>query len=147
MKRRKKIVKKIPRTKVGRDRHEINLKMVENLAKIHCTHDEIAAVLGCSKETLFSHGQDYVKAFEKGWLKGKKSLRRFQWMSAKDGNVQMQIWLGKQLLGQRDQVVQHQALPEGMKEVDQPDLKSLSVKELEQLATIIKKATPKPAAQ
>lgn len=33
---------------------------------------------------------------------GKASLRRMQFKSAEDGNVTMQIWLGKQMLGQRD---------------------------------------------
>ena len=31
------------------------------------------------------------------------SLRRAQWKSAKSGNVTMQIWLGKQWLGQKEQ--------------------------------------------
>jgi hypothetical protein len=34
---------------------------------------------------------------------GKSSLRRLQWKSALGGNVVMQIWLGKQYLGQRDE--------------------------------------------
>jgi hypothetical protein len=33
---------------------------------------------------------------------GKASLRRAQWKTALDGNPTMQIWLGKQNLGQRD---------------------------------------------
>ena len=32
----------------------------------------------------------------------KSSLRRFQYTSAKSGSVPMQIWMGKQYLGQRD---------------------------------------------
>ena len=32
------------------------------------------------------------------------SLRRWQYEKAKDGNVAMLIWLGKQLLGQRDRI-------------------------------------------
>jgi hypothetical protein len=31
------------------------------------------------------------------------SLRRAQWKSAEGGNVTMQIWLGKQWLGQKEQ--------------------------------------------
>ena len=41
----------------------------------------------------------------KGWPtdgEGKASLRRMQGKSAQDGNVTAQIWLGKQMLGQRD---------------------------------------------
>jgi len=33
---------------------------------------------------------------------GRSSLRRLQWKSATNGNITMQIWLGKQYLGQRD---------------------------------------------
>lgn len=32
------------------------------------------------------------------------SLRRMQWSKAKEGNVTMMIWLGKQVLGQKDRV-------------------------------------------
>ena len=35
---------------------------------------------------------------------GKISLRRWQFKSAEAGNVTMQIWLGKQYLGQREQI-------------------------------------------
>ena len=35
---------------------------------------------------------------------GKMSLRRQQFKSAENGNVTMQIWLGKQWLGQTDKV-------------------------------------------
>jgi hypothetical protein len=33
---------------------------------------------------------------------GTRSLRRLQYEAAKTGNVTMQIWLGKQWLGQKD---------------------------------------------
>jgi len=33
---------------------------------------------------------------------GKSILRRLQWQAALGGNITMQIWLGKQLLGQSD---------------------------------------------
>jgi hypothetical protein len=37
---------------------------------------------------------------------GRKSLRRMQYESATKGNIAMQIWLGKQYLGQRDNLDQ-----------------------------------------
>jgi hypothetical protein len=39
---------------------------------------------------------------EKARSEGKASLRRLQWQNAAQGNVTMQIWLGKQLLDQND---------------------------------------------
>jgi len=39
---------------------------------------------------------------EKGKQAGKKSLRRAQWDKALNGDTRMQIFLGKQYLGQKD---------------------------------------------
>jgi hypothetical protein len=44
----------------------------------------------------------YSEAYKRFSEDGKKSLRRLQFDSARKGNVTMQIWLGKQYLGQRD---------------------------------------------
>jgi hypothetical protein len=41
-------------------------------------------------------------AIEKGRGMGKVTLRRLQWDRAQAGSDTMLIWLGKQLLGQRD---------------------------------------------
>jgi hypothetical protein len=43
-----------------------------------------------------------LRAIKKGRESLKISLRRFQFDSAKKGKVAMQIWLGKQYLGQKD---------------------------------------------
>jgi len=45
---------------------------------------------------------NFADCYKKHGDEGKSSLRRNQWKSAQDGNVTMQIWLGKQMLGQRD---------------------------------------------
>lgn len=43
--------------------------------------------------------------FRKQKFEGQKiKLRTYQWRSAEQGNVTMQIWLGKQYLGQSDKV-------------------------------------------
>ena len=41
-------------------------------------------------------------AIERGADRGKATLRRMQWKGAQAGNPTMLIWLGKQLLGQKD---------------------------------------------
>src|SRR5882672_7305680 len=69
------------------------------------TRDEAAAWLEVSRPTLWKFLNEYPEVsehFEGGLDRGKVTLRRWQWASAKAGNVTMQIWLGKQLLKQRD---------------------------------------------
>ena len=48
----------------------------------------------------------FGNVYKKTSAAGKMSLRREQWRSAEKGNVTMQIWLGKQWLGQTDKVEQ-----------------------------------------
>lgn len=101
---------------MSRARKVIDWDMVDNLCAIHCTGEEIAAVLmvdydtlntACKREKrkLFS---DYSAEKRQG---GKASLRRRQWAQADEGSVAMQIWLGKQWLGQSDTPSTDQAAP------------------------------------
>jgi hypothetical protein len=83
------------------------LKTIENLGKIQCTTKEAAAVLKVAESTflLFLDREPSAReAYEDGKENGKASLRRMQLRAAEGGNVTMMIWLGKQLLGQRDRV-------------------------------------------
>lgn len=84
---------------MGRPRKQIDPEQVRALAGIGCTHEEIAAVLKCSPDTLTRR---FADALKEGKEHAKASLRRMQWQAAENGNVAMLIWLGKQLLGQRD---------------------------------------------
>lgn len=93
----------------GRPRKEINLKILANLCRINCTKEEIASVLEVSQDTLDRRVLDLFKVDFATFYKryqgtGKVSLRRLQWKSAKNGNVAMQIWLGKQYLGQAEKI-------------------------------------------
>lgn len=83
----------------GRPRKELNAKQVEKLAGLFLTHEEIAAVLGCSADTLT---RNFAESLKKGAERGKSSLKRAQFLAAKAGNATMLVWLGKQHLGQRD---------------------------------------------
>ena len=83
----------------GRPRIELDEKKVAKLAGIGCTIPEIAAVLNCSKRTLEAN---YRTIIAKGWEEMRQSVRRMQYKSAQGGSVAMQIWLGKQYLGQRE---------------------------------------------
>jgi len=93
--------------KRGRKPIEIDYDMAEKYSSIMCTQSEIASLLGVSLSTL-EHDPEFLRIHKKGMDKGKSSLRRMQYSAAKDGNITMQIWLGKQYLGQRDkQDVEH----------------------------------------
>ena len=92
----------------GRPRVVFDLRQVEDLGKIQSTHAELAAVLGVSVDTVERRLRDDLEfrgAYEKGLEHGKSSLRRIQWKAALGGNITMQIWLGKQYLGQQDRRV------------------------------------------
>jgi|SRR6185503_8753681 len=131
-----------PVKKRGRPPKTIDCKIVEKLATIHCTQQEIAAVLGVSQDTLVNetNGVAFAEAFERGWQRGKESLRRAQWKSAIDkGNVTMQIWLGKNMLGQRDIVITEQRGE--IKYTEQSPLKKLSTGDLHKLRELITKAS------
>tara|TARA_Y100000310_G_C20481358_1_gene714821 strand:- start:311 stop:754 length:444 start_codon:yes stop_codon:yes gene_type:complete len=102
-----------PKSKGGRPKAEIDFTAVERLAGIDCTEPEISAVLGISYSTWKRHKKadpQLSEAITRGRNIGKMSLRRLQWETAQGGNPAMQIWLGKQRLGQSDkqQIEQHQ---------------------------------------
>lgn len=80
---------------------------VDSLCGIQCTGEEIASFFGveyktleraCKRENDIKLGE-YIRQKS---LVGKVSLRRKQWKSADSGSVPMQIWLGKNILGQKD---------------------------------------------
>lgn len=84
------------------------LKLIENMARIMCTEEEIAECLNTTPDTLHNSENDglFRSAIKRGQSQGKQSLRREQWKLAQKGNASMLIWLGKQWLGQTDKVEQ-----------------------------------------
>ena len=87
------------KNKIGRPRLQLDEEQIINLAKINCTMKEIASVMKCSVDTLERGFADIIK---RGQEEGKTSLRRHMWIAAEKGNITMQIWLSKQLLGMRE---------------------------------------------
>jgi hypothetical protein len=84
---------------------DIDMALVEKLAQIHCTDEEIAGIVGVSHDTLGRRKKqqpEFAERLTRARLQGKASLRRLQWQAAQSGSIPMLIWLGKQLLGQRD---------------------------------------------
>ena len=80
-------------------KHNIDTKQIEKLASFGCTNIEISQFFGCDESLL---RKSYSEFLAKGRSAGKMRLRQMQWKSAENGSVPMQIWLGKQLLGQSE---------------------------------------------
>ena len=87
--------------KGGRPKAVIDYKLVESLANIFCTQEEISNILGISRKTLLTD-EVFTQTYIKGLENAKSSLRRFQYLTAQKGNATMQIWLGKQYLQQKE---------------------------------------------
>ena len=93
--------------KIGRPLADIDWEKVDSMCKIQCTGEEIASVLGIHYDTLQTackreHNMPFSEYLPTKALSGKASLRRTQWKTATGGNATMQIWLGKNMLGQTD---------------------------------------------
>jgi bifunctional pyridoxal-dependent enzyme with beta-cystathionase and maltose regulon repressor activities len=85
-------------------------KTIEGMARIQCTQVEICDIFDVTEKTLNlalkkHSGITFSQLIKKNLSHGKASLRRSQWKLATDKlNPTMLIWLGKQHLGQKDQV-------------------------------------------
>ena len=95
---------------MGRPPKQINWAMVDKYCHIHCTQTEIADLCETDTETLNIRClQEWGLAFpvyhRVKCAGGKMSLRRAQMRTAEKGNAAIQIWLGKQLLGQIDKAI------------------------------------------
>lgn len=80
-----------------------------NMVRIQCTQDEICGIFNVTDKTLNEalrrRGEPgFSDFYKKHQDEGKASLRRAQWKAAQDGNATMLVWLGKQMLGQRDKM-------------------------------------------
>ena len=94
------------------------MDLLAGLARIHCTREECATVLGVSEKTITRRlqeetGEGFDRFYKKHGAEGRVSLRRAQFAAAlgtpgsdgvkeKPPSIIMLIWLGKQVLGQRD---------------------------------------------
>lgn len=119
----------------------VDWRKVDQMLHIQCTGEEIASVLDIDYDTLQNHCKKEHKCpfSEYSAIKregGKASLRRNQWkMSEK--NPAMAIFLGKNLLGQKDkQDVEHTG---EVKVKDAFDISKLSTPELKRLKELQEK--------
>lgn len=93
---------------MARPRKEIDQKNFESLCALQCTKEEICGFFDVTDKTLENWCKRTYKAgfsevFRQKRGKGKISLRRNQFRLA-EKNANMAIWLGKQYLGQKDNI-------------------------------------------
>lgn len=84
----------------GRRRLDIDERVVRAMAMVGGTIEEIAAFCACSPDHILRRFSAVIKAARST---RKLKLRQAQMQAALAGNVTMQIWLGKQELGQFDE--------------------------------------------
>lgn len=111
---------------MARPRKYIDKNQFENLCAMQCTEDEICDWFGVSADTLNrwckrTYGASFADVFKQKRGNGRISLRRSQWKLA-EKSATMAIWLGKQYLGQRDNV-----------DVTVSDAKGIALDELEKM--------------
>lgn len=97
----------MPAFTMGRPKANIDWKRVDHLLTCQCDGVGIAGILGVSADTLYracqeEHNIGFADYSAQKKSEGKELLRAKQFETAMNGNVTMQIWLGKQHLDQKD---------------------------------------------
>lgn len=95
--------------KMGRPRKSIDKESFEKLCGLFCTLEDIAAFFNCSEDTIErwckrTYKETFADVYKKRSSAGRTSLRRWQFQAAEKGNTSMLIFLGKNYLGQADNV-------------------------------------------
>jgi len=75
---------------------KIDEELLASLSQIHCSVEEMSAILKVSRDTL---ERRYAEFIEQNRAKGKSTLRRRMWGLAQKDNLGALIWLSKQHLG------------------------------------------------
>ena len=90
----------------GRPKINIDKSNFEGLCGLQCTLTDIADFFRCSEDTIqnwckATYNENFSVVYKRYSVAGRISLRRSQFALAKK-NATMAIWLGKQMLGQKD---------------------------------------------
>ena len=98
--------------KTGRTPAVIDWDTVGKLLEAGCSGESIATQFGVHRTTLYNRckadlGLTFSTLSQQKKMLGDNLLRAKQYQTAMSGNVTMQIWLGKQRLGQTDKL-EHQ---------------------------------------
>lgn len=82
----------------------LDIDDIRELASEGNTVSDIATLLGVS-DSVINGNEEYKQAYEMGLCDMRAMLRHSQFMAAKSGNTTMLVWLGKVVLGQREETV------------------------------------------
>ena len=91
---------------MARPPKDLDLDMLERLAAVSLSQDEIGAIMGMTSRTIrrkLSSSKMARAAYDRGYERCTASLKRKLVEMAMDGQPTMLVWLGKQHLGQRDE--------------------------------------------
>ena len=81
----------------------LDAETVKSNAQLGCTTGQIAAILGCKRGTI---ERRFGKLIARTRAEQVAALSKMQWDKAKEGNVPMLIWLGKQWLNQSERITE-----------------------------------------
>jgi len=143
----KKAKSKKPSNKVGRPKTELDLNELEKLSRLNCTMPEIAYYFNIPLRTLedkFTNDNKVRQSIQKGRATGMLSLRRKQIQIMEETNsTPMAIWLGKQILGQRDR---HEITQDiNIEERKVLDISKLTDDDLNTIERVLKHAVVEPS--
>src|SRR5258707_2816912 len=85
---------------------KIDLAELEKLCGLQCTDPEIAAWFNVTTRTIDRRRKKraFAEVMDRGKAKGRISVRRMQMKLLEQGNATMGVWLGKNILGQVDEI-------------------------------------------
>src|SRR4029450_6658070 len=85
---------------------KIDLVELERLSSMQCTDEEIAAWFKVTTRTIERRRKNakFAEVMDRGKAKGRISVRRAQLKLLEAGNATMGVWLGKNILGQVDEI-------------------------------------------
>jgi hypothetical protein len=127
--------------KVGRPKAIIDWQKVGQMCEAGCSAFGIASSLGIDDETLkkrclVDNKCSFSEFAQQKRAKGNELLRMKQFQTAMSGNVTMQIWLGKNRLGQSEKTEIKSDIVQTMKPYT---MKSLTADELLELRRLSEK--------
>ena len=94
-----------PKTKLGRPRKVLDIELMEKLAYLNCTYEELASVANCSVDTIrreMKRNATFSEAVLKGKAEGNISLKRQLRQMALNGNIAALIFDLKNSCGYSD---------------------------------------------
>src|SRR5258708_4923296 len=85
---------------------KIDMAELERLSAMQCTDEEIAAWFGVTTRTIERRRKNakFAEVMNRGKAKGRISVRRAQLKLLEAGHATMGVWLGKNIVGQVDEV-------------------------------------------